>query len=191
MPFHKSFADFAIFYTLHLSMGLPPMFTFTCDEDTPKIELFDKWLSSCGVVMSKRSEDQSMSTYYLQSSLLKETIEHNQVTMIYQNNQRIRSGKLNRKVTADMSVRWILEAFLNLNKMGKNIVVVPIMLNYDRIWEGSNLSIEMVSGKRKEYNLFTALTRMLSISEDSLGQVYVKYLDPIDLKTYLGYELQT
>ena len=133
------------------------MFTFSVYEDTPKIDIFDKWLSSCGVVLTKRSEDQPMSTYYLQSALIKETIEHNQITMIYQNSQRIRSGKLNRKVGADMSVRWLLEAFLNLNKIGKNIVIVPIMINYDRIYEQNNLSIEMVSGKKKEYNLFSAL----------------------------------
>ena len=88
-----------------------------------------------------------------------------------------------------MSVRWLLEAFLNLNKIGKNIVIVPIMINYDRIYEQNNLSIEMVSGKKKEYNLFSALQRILSSGQDSLGQVFVKYLDPIDLKSYLGYEL--
>lgn len=56
-----------------------------------------------------------------------------------------------------MSVRWLLEAFLNLQKMNKNIFIVPIMINYDRIYEQNNLSIEMISGKKKEYNIYTAL----------------------------------
>jgi len=77
--------------------------------------------------------------------------------MLYQNSQRLRSGKINRKHEADMSVRWLLEAFLNLQKMNKNIFIVPIMMNYDRIYEQNNLSIEMISGKKKEYNIYTAL----------------------------------
>ena len=55
--------------------------------------------------------------------------------MILQNEMRPRSGKLVRTDRADMSVRWLLEAFLSLNKQGRNVVVVPMMINYDRIYE--------------------------------------------------------
>lgn len=47
-----------------------------------------------------------------------------------------------------MAVRWVLEAFLNLDKVRKNIVIVPIMINYDRIFEQSNMAAEMVSGQK-------------------------------------------
>lgn len=80
---------------------------------------------------------------------------------------------------------------MNLNRVGKDIVIVPVMINYDRIYEQGNLSIEMVSGKKKDYTFYSALQRILTQPKDSLGQVYVKYLDPIDLKTYLTYEVQS
>ena len=82
---------------------------------------------------------------------------------------------------SDMSVRWLLEAFLNLNKNGKKLYIVPIVINYERIYEQENLSIEMISGQKKEYNFITALHKMITARQDSLGRVYVKYLNPIDL----------
>ena len=92
------------------------MYFFGAEEDIPKIKIFDKWMKQCGFVFSKRSNDQQMSTYYLNSALIKETIENNQVTAIYQNGQRLRSGKIHRKLGADMSVRWLLEAQFDMEK---------------------------------------------------------------------------
>ena len=97
MPVHKTFADFTILFSTHLMQGLPAMYTFGCYEDTPKVVTFNRWLARSGYVFTKRAEDQPMSSYYLNSSLLKETIEHNQITMMFQNNERLRSGKINRK----------------------------------------------------------------------------------------------
>ena len=55
-----------------------------------------------------------MQSNYINSELLKEIITNNQVTTIYQNYERFRAGKLHRKQSADMSIRWLLESFLHL-----------------------------------------------------------------------------
>ena len=97
MPHHKSFADFCILFCSHLMLSLPPMFFFGVQEDIPRIGAFDEWMKNCGFMYMKRSEDQPMSTYYLNSALIKETIENNNLTTIYQNAHRQRTGKIHRQ----------------------------------------------------------------------------------------------
>ena len=86
-------------------------------------------------------------------------------------------------MTADMSIRWLLDAHRSLSN--KNIVIVPVMLSYDRIYEQGNLSNIMISSQKKEFNLRSTISRMYNTPKNSLGDVYMKYLEPIDLKSYL------
>lgn len=89
-------------------------------------------------------------------------------------------------MSSSMSVRWLLEAFQFFSKIsGKNIVIVPVMISYDRKFEASNLATEMVSGVKKDYTFYTSLSKIYSIDEDGLGQIYVKYLKPINIEEWL------
>jgi len=73
-------------------------------------------------------------------------------------------------MNADMAVRWLLETFLSFSKQqGKNIVIVPVMINYDRKFEANNIATEMVSGVKTDYTLLTSMGKIYSTSEDSLG----------------------
>lgn len=110
MPLYKSYADFFILTMVHYLQGIQQGFTFGCYEDTPRIKIFDSWLRSAGYVFSKRSEDQSVVSNYVNSSLLKELIENQPLTTLFVNGQRFRSGKLAKKQSASMSVRWLLDA---------------------------------------------------------------------------------
>lgn len=81
-----------------------------------------------------------------------------------------------------MSVRWILEAYRSLHQSGTNFMIVPVMISYDRIIEGKNLATEMVNGMATDFTMYTAHKQLLNSGNSSLGQVYVKYLDPINLE---------
>lgn len=126
----------------------------------------------------------------MNQSLIQETIKSNSVTMIYQNNKRLRSGKINRQQEADISVRWLFESHLNLQESNEDIYVVPIMINYDRVYEPDNLSNHMNGTVPKTYNFYSAMEKMISTPKDNIGQVYVKYLEPINLRSYFADELQ-
>ena len=115
-----------------------------------------------------------MQSNYINSELLKEIITNNQVTTIYQNYERFRSGKLHRKQSADMSIRWLLESFLHLQQQGRNLMVVPVMVSYDRIYEGLNIAQEMIHGEKRDYTLLSAISYIASAGPDSLGHIYVR-----------------
>ena len=67
-----------------------------------------------------------------------------------------------------------------------NIVIVPVMMSYDRIYEQGNLSRVMISSEQEEFSLQSTINRMYSLPENSLGEVYIKYLEPINLRNYLS-----
>ena len=71
--------------------------------------------------------------------MLTEIIDNNKVTTLFQNGDRFRSGKIYHRRNADLSVKWLLDVYLNLHKL-TNITIVPVMISYDRIFEQGNLS---------------------------------------------------
>ena len=44
----------------------------------------------------------------------------------------------------------------------------------------------MITGERKDYNFLGTMKQMFFTHENSLGETYVKYLDPINLQNYLS-----
>jgi len=60
----------------------------------------------------------------------------------------LRSGKLAQPESADLSVLWLMQTYLtSMQKTGKNVHLVPVCINYERVFEVRNLATEMVSGK--------------------------------------------
>jgi hypothetical protein len=85
-----------------------------------------------------------------------------------------------------MSIRWLLEAYTGLQAEGRNLIIVPVMMSYDRIYEHDNLATEMNNGEKIDYTVFTSGRETWTTEENSLGHIYVKYLEPISLDKYLG-----
>ena len=67
----------------------------------------------------------------------------------------------------------------------KNLVIVPVMTSYDRLFETFNLTSEMASGTKKDMRMRHVAKRFATLKTDSLGQVFVKYLEPISVKDFL------
>lgn len=56
------------------------------------------------------------------------------------------------------------------------------MASYDRIFETHNLTSEMVKGQGQELSFMEYMRRIYSFRKDQLGEVFVKYLEPIHVK---------
>lgn len=186
MPIFKSFADPFLYIFIHNHFGLDAPFMFGNQEDTPDIGIAKRWLQSAGYIFSRRSFNQSAQSRYVNSALLKEIVEKNKLSLVFQNSERLRTGKFYRRTTGDLSVQWLIDAFKSMpNASVENLVIVPVMASYDRIFETGNLTQEMVNGKITELSFVEALKRIQGLSPDSLGEVFVKYLEPIHVKSFL------
>jgi glycerol-3-phosphate O-acyltransferase len=71
---------------------------------------------------------------------LRELILKNPLTVMSQNEVRSRSGKFSKPIVSDLSIMWLLQA------AGKTVHLVPVTINYERVFEINNLATEMVSG---------------------------------------------
>ena len=84
-----------------------------------------------------------------------------------------------------MSIRWLLDTYCGLNSVRENIVIVPVNISCDRIYESKNLATEMINGVKEDYTFTATLQKMWNRKKDSLGDTYVKYLQPIHLQEYI------
>ena len=106
--------------------------------------------------------------------------------MLFQNEKRFRTGKLKRPAGYDLSVRWLLEAYLNMPMNSENLVIVPVMTSYDRIFERENITEEMIKNKNVNSSWVGLTVKGFTTNRDRLGSVFVKYLAPIKVKDYLN-----
>lgn len=114
MPIYKSFADSFVYIYIHNHFNLETPFLFGNKEDTPDIKVFERWLKTAGYIYSRRSFKQSLQSRYVNSTILQEIISHNKLTLLFQNSERLRTGKFYRRTTADLSVQWLMDAYRNM-----------------------------------------------------------------------------
>ena len=84
-----------------------------------------------------------------------------------------------------MAIRWLIDAYDSLKASRQTLVVVPINISLDRIYESANLATEMINGEKEDYTMLTAFSKMRNSTVDQIGDVYVKYLEPVFLNEWL------
>jgi glycerol-3-phosphate O-acyltransferase len=79
-------------------------------------------------------------------------------------------------------VKLLIKAATSLTKMKYSIKIVPIAINYDRIFDATFLSEETLDGNFKPESTFLNVAQKIaSMNQDKLGAIFVKYCNPIDL----------
>ena len=73
----------------------------------------------------------------------------------------------------------------SMQKDGKTVHLIPISINYERVFEVRNLALEMVSGKVPRLSFMKLLNMLGSETEGHLGRVFVNFGRVINLKEYL------
>lgn len=89
---------------------------------------------------------------YVNQSLFQEILENNPITTMFQNDVRMRTGKINMPLYPDQSIKILLKTCEKLRKSKYDIKVVPVCINYDRLFDSAYLSNEVVSGQFKNFN---------------------------------------
>ena len=196
MPIYKSYGDPLIMHYINYFADIELGFTFGNYEDSPKIGFVDRLLKRIGTILIRRDPQTSLSRTtsdkidpnimnYVNQALFQEVLQHNVITTLFQNDERLRSGKFNMPVFSDNSIKLLLKSFKNLRRMKYDIRVVPVCINYDRIFEASYLANEMISGKFQNTNLYEVIRNIFKMRKGKLGKVFVKYAEPIDLQDYM------
>jgi glycerol-3-phosphate O-acyltransferase len=62
-----------------------------------------------------------------------------------------------------------------------------VSINYDRIFDGTFLAEETLDGNFKpESTLLDISKKILSMNKERIGNVFIKYLEPLDLNEFLA-----
>ena len=59
------------------------------------------------------------------------------------------------------------------------------MINYDRLLDARNLTTEMMTGKKEHRSTSYVYKKMINFKQNQMGSIFVKFLEPIRLSTYL------
>ena len=81
-----------------------------------------------------------------------------------------------------------MQAYLSsLQRDGKNVHLIPVAINYDRLFEIRNLATEIVSDDPGDLSML-GLQRMINNQQgdQTVGKVYVTFGEAINLKDYLS-----
>lgn len=84
-----------------------------------------------------------------------------------------------------MAIRWLIDTYSTLRASRETLLIVPVNISCDRIYESTNLATEMINGEKHDLTMLTSLRKLKNIGRDALGDIYVKYLTPINLHDYL------
>ena len=187
LPTYKSFADlFILLYTLN-SYKMETPFTIGNMEDIPHIALIEKLLKGVGYVKASRSRDQSIQESYLTQALIREIlVSKKNLLVMFQNDQRMRSGRFTQPTVADISIEWLMQVYLSsLQREGQNVYLIPVAINYDRLFEIRNLATEIVSGSN-DPSLFDVGRMISQQSDQKMGKVYMTFGEAINMRDYLN-----
>lgn len=81
---------------------------------------------------------------------------------MFQNEERMRSGRFNQPTVSDLSIEWLMQAYVSsLQRDGKNVHLIPVAINYDRLFEIRNLATEIVSDDPGDLSML-GLKRMIN-----------------------------
>ena len=84
-------------------------------------------------------------------------------------------------------IQLLLKTHLSIKKHKYDIKIVPVCINQDRVVDVDFLVSEMQSGKFKPgTTLASMMQHVVSQEKGCLGNVFVKYEEPIDLNQYCG-----
>ena len=83
-------------------------------------------------------------------------------------------------------VRQLIKVHLQLKKMKYNMHIVPVSINYERIFDVRYLAEDTIQGHFKPQTTFFNLAdKIYKMRSGKLGKVFVKYSEAIDLNEYV------
>jgi len=127
MPIYKSYIDALVMHYINYFTDQELGFTFGHYEDSHQIKFIDAFLKRIGCLPMRRNPLNSLNVKrikgglmnkdvcnYVNQSLFQEILENNPITTFFQNDDRLRTGKINMPLYPDQSIKILLKTCENL-----------------------------------------------------------------------------
>lgn len=88
-------------------------------------------------------------------------------------------------------VKILIKTAAHLHKLKYDLKIVPVCINYDRIFDATYISEETLNGEfQPGTTLVNVVQKIFSMNPNKLGKVFVKYCEPIDVNQYLEQQIK-
>lgn len=163
---------------IHIIYQLDLPFIFGLVEFSD-ITVVTKLLRACGgFFIDQKRLNQTLPRLLLEEFLSQ--IVKNQHTLGYHiERRRERSGKIVRPI--EFILEQVLDTHLKNPEEVDDLLLVPITINYDKIYEGQQFPYELLGEEHKRESVLKMLRNIFWVSEQ-YGKVHVKHSKPISLK---------
>ena len=82
-------------------------------------------------------------------------------------------------------VKNLLNSWDNLKKLKYNLIIVPVCINYDRIFDSKYFQEDVMKGIFKPgTTLFDIMHMIYSMRQGKIGKVFINYAQPIHIDEY-------
>jgi glycerol-3-phosphate O-acyltransferase len=178
VPSHRSYFDMIIVNYVLFAYNIKTPYTAT-SEKFLSVSLINKILRMTGgfFIENKNLKNElflSILTEYMSLLLI-----DNQIIEFFIEGHRSRTGKIMhpRKELLSICTTPYFEGEV------KDIIFVPITINYDRVIEGESLPLELL-GEFKEKDSIWNLMQTFRVMKQNFGKVHISHSPPISLKQF-------
>jgi len=180
MPTHKTYVDFLLISLLcyHEDFTLPAI---AAGADFQQSLIMGEALRRCGAFFLRRTFGKDKLYWAVFSEYVQNHLVHSDRPVeFFIEGTRSRTGKaLHPKYGF---LQMILEPYLRAEVY--DLVIVPVTMNYDKMLEESLYAYELL-GFQKPKETTSGLLKARHILNESFGNIYVTFAEPISVRNYL------
>ena len=148
----------------------------SCCQDLQDISLLNRVLRKCGAFFHDKDGPELYDTIY--KEYLMRLAMDGATIQVFLEEHRARSGKMGEfnPIVIDTLVKGIKEGRI------EEVYIVPMTINYDRIFEGETFPFELLGEEKVQESLPRVIRAFYSIKR-YFGKAFVKFCDPIALSS--------
>lgn len=98
----------------------------------------------------------------------------------------MRNGRLTQPTESDLSIDWLLQAYhSSFEWTNKTLHLVPVSINYDRLFDMENLATEIMNFDGKKPGMLSVDEMRGPKMQKAVGKAYITFGESIELTSYL------
>lgn len=137
-------------------------FVFANSDEIPNNKFLVDYSRKAGIVYQNRTRGLGFQYDFINIQLIKETISDNKAISMHLNSSKLHQNKVSLASQPEVSIKYLLEAYKQLDLLQNNMFIVPIIITYDRVFELSKIAKEMLTAQKKDISIRDIISHVLS-----------------------------
>lgn len=182
LPTFKSVIDFAMLSYINFLYEIDLPFV-TGLKEFDEINIFSRIMRRWGAYFINTKNLNDKLYKVILEEMFGQMMKNRLILEYHISRRRQRSGKST--APDDFVFEEFISAYLRNHDDIEDLMLVPITINYDKVYESDYFPYELLGEQKPKESLFKIVKQIL-ISKQSLGRVIIKYCKPISLDSQIS-----